>query len=289
MADVLSWVDPDGTVYPLDGTWGPIVQWGLTGHFGPPYRFLEQALPLEHGSQVFDVKAGTSSVSLPWEMALASEALLRAKLDEMSWVFSPLRGRGRLRNTRVDGVVREYPCYLRSGMDALVQGVDNGFAAYAPRGVFVFGGGPFWESSAADVTDLTSATPGLWFPFGFPVRLSDSTLYASSAISNGGHVDAWPLITVEGPSTNVQLINNTTGDSFTCTYDIVAGQSISIDMRTIGNKSVTLLPDGLDLFPYTLGDMFPLKPGVNNIDVRLDGSDSSTHVRFEILKRYLNP
>ena len=100
---------------------------------------------------------------------------------------------------------------------------------------------PFFYT-AEEVTQFTSAIfPGLQIPFYIPAFISSTENVASFVIDNGGHVLAYPVITINGPCTNPQLINATADEVLTVAETIGAGESLMVDM---GERTVILTTGG---------------------------------------------
>jgi hypothetical protein len=293
LPDLISWIDPDGAEYLFDGSWSTfMVNPGVKGRFGAPFSYLEQLLPLEHGSQVTNIQVAPGEVTLPWDAYMTSEAQMRSWFDAASRAFNPLRGRGKLRATRQDGsgIVREFPCYLKSGFDQLEEAVTNGFAANAPRGVLVFRGGPFWEDIVPVTLTLnTGGATGSWFPVTFPWRFADSSVFAKTTITNPGHVEAWPTIYVQGPGSGFVITDDTTDDYLSVNYTVPDGDAIQIETRTPGRKRIYLASSGADLMSYTTGSMFPFAVGDNQVTIEFAGASSASLVNVSFNPRYYNP
>lgn len=293
MPDLISWIDPAGTEYPFDGTWqGVQANWGIKGRFGAPFNYLEQLLPLEHGSQVTNVQVAPGEVTLPWDAPMSTEAVMRQWFDDALWAFNPLRGKGKLRSTRTDGsgLVREYPCYLKSGFDQLEEALGTGFAFNAPKGVLVFRGGPFWEDIVpVSLTLDTNAPAGSWFPVTFPWRFADSSVFARTTITNPGHVEAWADIYVKGPGSGLRITNDTTDDYLAVTYTVPDGDGIQVESKTAGRKRIYLASSGADLMGVTSGSMFPFVPGANQVTVEFGGASIASLINIAFNPRYYNP
>lgn len=103
-------------------------------------------------------------------------------------------------------------------------------------------------------------------------------------ISNGGNANAYPLVRFYGPDTGtvtgVTLTNNTTGQVFESTADILAGQILTADMRRLVAVEPTEVPyinlDGSNRY----GDWqlprepFYIAPGDNLVQFEITGTSS---------------
>lgn len=75
-------------------------------------------------------------------------------------------------------------------------------------------------------------------------------------VNNLGDVNAWPVLSLTGPVDNAVISNDNTGQAFTVTSTIPAGQTIKIDSRT-----GTITPSSYRI----AGRPFPLVPGSNTL------------------------
>lgn len=99
--------------------------------------------------------------------------------------------------------------------------------------------GFYWMSQNEEINNIFLAenrlTNSTVFPAVFSVRKN------KSVVTNDGDADTWPHITIlcETPNqSDISVINETTGSSFTLQYTMCAGERIEIDM-----KSKTVISD----------------------------------------------
>lgn len=121
------------------------------------------------------------------------------------------------------------------------------------------------------------------------------TVYSGAVtqIDNTGHGSAFPLLEVTGPGRIYNLINHTTGDAIYFNLEILAGETVTLDMsREIhvaadgskttavtfisswrGNILHTLLPGGNE-------QTFSLTPGSNYVSLFVNNSAATAEVRW---------
>lgn len=125
---------------------------------------------------------------------------------------------------------------------------------------------------------------GIGAYFDTPSRSANGRwLFETSAVSETIEVIYWgtqrarPKIYFDGPMSDPAVESITVGNQITVSYDITAGQTITIDTL---EQTITL-SDGTNLIPYMSGDLalFGLEPdpvapgGVNEIQVSFSGGD----------------
>ena len=138
---------------------------------------------------------------------------------------------------------------------------------------------PYWEDSNEFTVDVDQDdTTHEWFPF-LPLVLGASDAWALLTADNTGDVDAWPVITVRGPSEEVTVTNNTTGAFWQVTGGIDAGSILTVDHRP-GHKTVSV--DGVNAFDRltATSSLWPLQRGVNQVEIGAAVTDTNTLVTF---------
>ena len=116
-----------------------------------------------------------------------------------------------------------------------------------------------------------------WFPFP-PLELRGSILSGRRDVVNPGDVDSWPLWTVTGPGSRLDVVHHDTGQTITYDAAIPAGQVVRIDTRP-GSRSVTSAA-GDNLMPNVSSDpeFWPLLGGVNDVSLTMPGTSEDSDV-----------
>lgn len=280
VAETTVWIDPTGGMTQLD------VDWDVSGRFAPPNHFEEDEIPEQPGSRVRAVRHKPRDMPLALWIGAASETALRMAIRDLVAVMDPIRGDGRIRVTAPGGDQRELTCRYRTGLE-LNEKLGDTSGPGVQLAVPVFhAADPYWYSVSDEVAEysLGSAT-ATWFPFP-PLRLSASELFSDATITNTGDVEAWPVWTITGPGSAINLRNLTTGMLLTLSTTLTS-TSVTIDTRP-GAKSV-VRSDGTNLFG-SLSDtsaLWSLARGANAIQMEITGATSDTRVRLSWKPRYL--
>jgi len=156
---------------------------------------------------------------------------------------------------------------------------------------------PIWFDPTQHVQQiLPSGEDQLVFPAAFPI-LFGAVLAATSIVLYGGNWLEYPHISIEGPIINPTIVNETTGERLSLTYNLPPGGRIDIDL-TYSVKSIQL-PDGTNLIQYLTTDSdlttFHLKPGVTGLPyantITVTGEAASvlptTNVNIQWYDRYI--
>jgi hypothetical protein len=212
----------------------------------------------------------------------------RDELRRWAKALDPLKGEGTLTVVIGPWAGRQLVCVYEVGLDELVEEwpilgeVTLGFRACDP----------YWQDSTETVAVATIASTGYtWFPFAGswaqqPLILGASDVFAQLTVTNTGDVDAWPVITVVGPGTDLHLTNNTTGKDLLLTGAIAAGSTVVIDTRP-GHKTVTI--DGVNAFSRlsATSTMWPLVPGANRVAIGFASGTAQSSITFAWRNRWL--
>jgi hypothetical protein len=206
----------------------------------------------------------------------------RDELRRWARALDPLKGEGTLTVVVGPYAGRQLVCVYEAGLDDLQE-------EWPLLGLIVLGFracDPYWQDSTETVSIATIASTGFtWFPF-FPLVLGASDVFAQLTINNLGDVDAWPVITVVGPGTDLHLTNLTTGKDMLLTGAIAAGSVVVIDTRP-GRKTVTI--DGVNAFSRlsASSSLWPLVPGSNRVSIGFATGTAQSSVKFAWRNRWL--
>jgi hypothetical protein len=120
---------------------------------------------------------------------------------------------------------------------------------------------------------LGASTFGIDFPIDFPINFGGGQ-FGLISLENDGTFPTPLFVRIDGPATNPQLINNTTGEVFKLQTSIIAGDYVSIDFLS---KSIML--NGVADRYYTLTDdsvWWGLSPGISQVTFLADASTGTT-------------
>jgi len=144
-------------------------------------------------------------------------------------------------------------------------------------------------------TDSTTELPLGWLtgggfaaPVTAPIFVQDGTVAADRPgwVTNNGDADAWPVIRITGPCSNVTITHVATGRSLAFpTLVLAAGRWAEIDTRP-GARTITLDNGGnasAYLSPSSRIDLFSLPPGMS--EMRWTAFDSTNSARLRLTWR----
>ncbi len=286
MAEILTWIDPGGVSYPMDGSGYYLSLVGRQGLFAPPTQVVEQEVPLQPGARLRQVKTQSRGVRIPLMISAPNEATLALVRRTLRYALNPNRGPGTLRMTAADGAQRDLTCYCESGYEGDESDANRG-PGFAVLPLVFRALDPYWYDANATVLTFTPSGVVAFFqnPF-LPIHLSASGISSAFTIDNQGDVQTWPVWTITGPGTNPILTNNTTGKAITMTVTLSGGQSITIDTRP-GVKTVKR-EDGSLHYNYLsfTSSLWPLVRGANNISLSMSGTTSASALQLQYKQAY---
>lgn len=290
----VAFTDPVGTVTMLsDWENGWLLQPGAKGLDMPAYQFTTDESPGIDGYELRDVRAQGKEIILPiafW--ANDSRQAYKARRRGLINSLNPKRGVGTLTLTEPDGASRSIRAYYASGLEG-----DESLDAAGERwciNALTFGcPSPYWIGAAVS-HEWKAASGGTFFPF-LPLVVGDSQVLGEVTVDNDGDDIAYPIWTVEGPATSISLTNEitdpVTGATVTkelvVTHTITGADTIVIDTRE--RRQTALLNGTTNLWPDLSDDseLWPLEPGINHLNLVIDGSTSDTQVHMTYQPRYL--
>ncbi|MCI3279213.1 phage distal tail protein [Streptomyces cylindrosporus] len=144
-------------------------------------------------------------------------------------------------------------------------------------------------------TETTTELPLGWLtgggfaaPVRAPIHVQDGTVAADRPgwVTNNGDADAWPVIRVTGPCTNVTITHVASGRSLALpTLTLAAGRWVELDTRP-GYRTVTWDNGGnasAYLSPGSRIDLFSLPPGTS--EMRWTAFDNTNSARMRLTWR----
>lgn len=295
-----TWVDPTGVQWPLSND-GPSSPWftvnGPAGWGAAPIELVTDPLP-RGGEQVRYVRAQPRRIQ--WPLYIGSEISHDAfvgyyrQLVEAITMTSEMQAPAWLRIARPNGRFRQIACYYEQGL----EGENGENHRYAKPVVTLFCPDGFWSSDRPVVASRdflptgTGGTPSTFFnkfiTIGSSKVLTGGDNDPPTVINNPGSVAAWPVWKITGPMAKLTARNDTTGTRFALTYNLAAGQSITITTNrpSVRGPGDANLARYVDWFNTAGTELWPLVKGNNDIFFQIDGAAAGTHVEMSFTPRY---
>ena len=258
--------DGDGDVTLLDGVTG----------FDMPPTSTSATVPVGwDGSLLQSTRIPDREVFLPLLLAADTADDLRTLKRRVAKLLSPKAGDVTVTVNHGDDT-RLIDGRFASGFDGPVTGDPLTTAV----GVVLRCSDPWWQAPETTVEQfdanpskpLLSATEDF-----FPMEVTGSQAIGDVTITNPGDTDAWPIIDITGPGTDLVMTNTTLGLSFGLS-DVAVGETLTVDTR---RGVQTLVDDNGDAAWDRLtpgSQLWPLAAGDNDIDLLILSTDADTRV-----------
>lgn len=279
-----TWTDPTGTDWPLTDTSpevGYFTTGGPAGWHATTYEIVTDPVP-RGGESVRFIRSQPARIV--WPLYIGGDThlewLQRHRALRKAFISTLHRGiPGTLTISRPDSSARSIDCFYESGFEGQAgEGrlfSKDAITLYCPDG--------YWSDQTVQSVTL-SYVPGVDFQNPFPTVSAGLSLGAST-LHNPGDVDAWPFWTINGPMTALTATNVTTGQEFTLTYALNAGEQITVTtlQPTVRGPSGQNLTYALD---WPNAYLWPLIPGDNNVIMNVSGGQSGTSLTLAFRPRY---
>lgn len=290
----IDYIDPDGHDWNLsDQTLANgYICTGINGIEGLPVAM--QTIPMLDGTSRSDLyisQPGAINIGiLVSRPASDSEADYYGLLDRIVSAFfnrrNALPAPGYIIAQRPDGTARQISVFTISGMNIPEVGLNNAtvytFTLQTPD--------PFWYDLAG-VNNISFSNPGLApgiLPI-LPIQLGSSFIFGDNFVNNYGGNDTYPEWLITGPGIPT-IANRTTGRSFALNTAILTGHVVSIKTKP-GYQQCVDTTTGANIWDQlslaSLRELWPLVPGVNDVNIGMTGSTSASRVMMSWQNRWL--
>lgn len=295
----LTWTPATGSPVDLnDPAAGYQILGALVGTAMPDIDLKLRQSQNDAGEWLESVRVRSRVIDVPFA-TLSDTGVMQAqsRLRTLARALSPLRPEGTLRLTFADGSARELRARYEAGLQgATLSLTDDGGDEWISAVLSFRCLDPFWTDTQDTV--LTARTTGTraFFPmFADPddvgPHLDSSSVFAAMNITNNGDVNAWPVVRIDGPASDLIVNNVTTGAKIDLSNNggigLAAGEWLEVDTHP-GVKTVTRF-DGLNLFSKMTddSDLWPLVVGAQQVNVVANGADARSLVTVSFRNRYL--
>lgn len=281
-----TWTDPDGQVWELTGpheVHGWLTRPQIGGWGAAPVTLVTDPLA-RGGVNVRHQRAEPRRLTWPLHVFgdTHTQFLDRYRRLMRAFTSTKYRGPGVLTIYRPDASARSIDCLCEDGWGG--EPGENWVSAnptvtlFCPDGYF-----RDTERQFVRRAYVPTGTPYLR-PY---LTVSSSRVIGESTIDNPGDVAAYPSWTITGPATQLTATNNTTGESFTLTYTLTAGQTATISVSP--TRALLRGPAGQNLvgnLNWPGASLWALVPGLNDVDFQVGGSNTGTVIELSYYPRY---
>lgn len=285
-APQVTWIAPDGTVWPLTT---PSLGWhtldAVTGWGAAPKRITTRPHP-RGGVRVSHIQPQARYITWPLRVEGSTHLELVGNWRRIVDAFemTDQLGPGRLQVARPDGTRREILAYSQEGFDGS-QGQGH---TYDTAVLTLLCEDPYWR-------DVDETAPEPWayvatvedFLDPYPTVSSGQTIDGGSTVFNAGEIEAWPVWTITGPMTSLLATNLTTGEEFTLTATLAD----DTETATVDTYAGTVTgPDGTTSWFGFLNQpgavLWGLAPGENQIEFTMGGANVGSQIAMTWRNRW---
>ncbi|MFG2165512.1 phage tail family protein [Micromonospora chersina] len=276
------WIAPDGTQWQLTSdaelhfTLDAVTGWGAA-----PINIVADPHP-RGGTRVRHIQPQARTITWPLRVRADTHTELVHGWRDLARAFTQTRrlGPGRLRVMRPDGDAREIPAYYQAGFD----GEPGQGHTYDTAVLSLYCEDPYWRAVAPMSTPYGyGGTPVSYLsPY---LTVSPSSVLGVTTANNPGDVEAWPQWVIVGPATGVVATNHTTGEAFTLTATLTAGQTATIttDPPTVRGPAGQNWTGNLN---WPGARLWGLQPGLNDVEFSVAGAAAGTSITLSYVPRY---
>lgn len=266
-------VGSNADVIALDGSDGFLLQTGFRG-LGIAPTELRITASAGDGGTWRSTRRGVRELDLPIYVEGLDRGDVESKLRRLT---AALNDRGsvapKIIATYSDGTSYELEVHYAGGADTQF-GADAG-ATYCRWVLTLQAPSPYWVSVQAVSFSVTAdgGVKGL-LPELDRLLVKSSQVLGTFTVDNPGDVDAFPVWTIEGPSTNVSVTQSSIG--WTYTETLIGGNVITVNTQdaTVVNSA------GTNKYAY-LGSapkLFSIPAGESSLTVVMTGTSSASKV-----------
>lgn len=281
-----TWIDPTGVEWDLsspDGQIGWFTRPGIGGWGAAPVTIVTDPLA---GGGVSVRHQRPESRRLTWPLHIWGDThmewLTRYRALMRAFTLTKYLGPGLMRVARPDGSARQIPCLYEDGF----AGEPNENHTFAQPVLTLFCPDGYWLDTEPLIVrrDYVAATTPYLSPY---PTVSNDRVLGESTINYTGDVEAWPSWKLTGPATQFTATNRTTGKSFTLTYTLLDGQVATITRTP--TRTLVRGPDDINLIGtlnWPGAQIWSLLPGVNDVDLQVQGSSIGTSIELSVYRRF---
>ncbi len=295
----LSHVSAEGVV--TDLTYNNLCYWIRQVGLGmSPIRRLTEQGPDQDGVTDLGFRLDQRMIGLVLGVLGHSPEVVEAKQERLYELFKPrdVAYSLRLKHVRT-GEVRQIDCHTTQGPDFASDEEREGqhgsvwratIQVYAPNPVF-------YDPTVQAITFGLTGGGGAWtIPWAIPWGIGAADLDQTVAIVYDGQFEEFPVITVQGPITDLVITNLVTNDYLSFVGAVIGvGDTYTIDLRpgkkTIvdqtGTNQISKLVNSSDLATFSLIPDPDAPGGINSIRVTGTNVSTATQIYLRYYNRYV--
>jgi len=197
-----------------------------------------QRAPYQDGVQYIDSIFNPRPITIQLKISASNEEELSSFRKNLSSTFNPKLGLGKL--TYVEGEDKKEIMVVSESIPYFPDGQGNRGRWFQKAMIDLIAPNPYWLDPNQTSMPLQAYVGNFTLPFTLPFELGKSG--ARTILYNEGDVPAPVRIDIQGPVTNPQIINHTTGEWLRVNRSIAADEILHIN-TTDGSKRVEIYRD----------------------------------------------
>ncbi len=284
-----------GTEYSLSDNVDYILL-GIDGISSAPVARLTEQGAMQHGGSDLGFRLQSRRIALSLLARGGSEDDWLSRRTALMRIF---RSSNDPVSLRIAGgtIVRQIDAHLNGTMEMTPE--SGTMPGWQRVGIELYCPDPTWYDPAGstNVFQLGGGGDTTTVPLAVPMKVGTSGIDQSLPLQYDGTWDAYPVIRVVGPITDLKIRNETMGDKLDFgTLTIPAGETYIIDCR-YGYKTVTRLSDGANriqdltsdsnLTSFRIGAHPDVVGGANSIRVTGSGLSTASIIYLQYNTRYI--
>jgi hypothetical protein len=290
----VTYIDPDGVVWPWSDVRSGLVATTVTGIGGPPVGLTSLALP-GGGMLAQSYEAVKRDIVIGLVVFNDSDQqAFHDLLDRLTLALWTERAgqpaAGTLVFTRPNGTSRRIEVYCTSGLeqDETASTVDAYQWTTTFGLTFESALDPLFSDDEAIHLAFEPPPPSGGVPPMPPVVLKPRAALGITQVTNEGNGPAYPIWKITGPGTPT-ITNLTTGRSFGLATALQEGETVTIDTRPARQSVVD--QDGndrwSDLVKASPRDLWALPAGTSELELEIANSDAGSKIEMFYQRRWL--
>lgn len=218
-------------------------------------------------------------ITIPLWVYASNRTELNELLSDLSIILDPLRA-----NTVDNGVAQLFfgmpdgnewfVNVVRAGGLDWARKTDSNDRTYFRTAMYLEAGDAFWTRNNPEKFEVKASVSGsTLLPRFAKLRVGSAATTGDREVTNVGDTFAWPIITVEGPTTGI-ILTGPNGEVLEWQGTLTASDTLTIDMKnnTVEDQTGANRYNGLGTAPR----FWSIAPGESEVSVQLDDITSDS-------------